>query len=204
MLKNIVFDIGNVLVRWSPYNIMATVFNNESDLTGLAQKFFKSSIFYDLNLGKVTEEEAISLYSRELDLPHHIVKKIFTVGKESLTPLEGSFELLEDAYQAGIPLYSITDNVREIVTHLKERYSFFDKFKGAVISAEVGILKPSARIFHRLIDTYSLVPEETVFIDDVQANVEGAEKVGMKGIQFTDAANCRQELISLGFTQLVK
>jgi putative hydrolase of the HAD superfamily len=204
MLKNIVFDIGNVLVRWSPNDIVATVFNNEADLTELAQKFFKSPIFYDLNLGKVTEEEAIQLYSQELDFPPYIVKDVFKVGKESLTPLEGSFELLEDAYQAGIPLYSITDNVREIVKHLKEQYSFFDKFKGVVISAEVGILKPSARIFHHLIDTYDLIPEETVFIDDMQANVEGAQKIGMKGIQFTDAVSCRQELINLGFTQLDK
>lgn len=204
MLKNIVFDIGNVLVQWSPINIITTIFNNSSDAEGLAQKFFKSPIFYDLNLGKVTEEEAISLYSHELDLPNHIVKEVFKVAKESLIPLEGSFELLEDAYQSGIPLYCITDNVKEIVTYLKQKYSFFDKFKGVVVSAEIGVLKPSAKIFQTLLDTYSLIPQETIFIDDVLANVEGAQKVGMQAFQFTDALNCRQELVHLGFKQLIK
>ncbi len=202
MIKNIVFDIGNVLVRWSPTTIIATVFEDEPDVDALTKKFFKSPIFYDLNLGKVTEEEAIVLCQQELDLPHDVVKKVFKTAKESLIPLPGSFELLEDVYQAGIPLYSITDNVKEFMHYLRSTYSFLDKFKGVVVSAEVGILKPAAGIFHHLLDNYNLIPEETVFLDDMQVNVEGAEKVGMKGIQFTDAATCRQQLAQLGLTKL--
>ena len=202
MIKNIVFDIGNVLVRWSPIDIISTVFKENANSQALAQKFFKSPLFYDLNLGKITEEEAVLLYAQELDLPVYIVKEVFKVAKGSLIPLEGSFELLEEVYQANIPLYCITDNVREFVTHLKSRYSFFEKFRGVVISAEIGVLKPSAKIFQHLLDTYNLTPEETVFIDDVVVNVEGAQAVGMQGIHFTDAFQCRQELIKLGFTQL--
>ena len=201
-MKNIVFDMGNVLVKWSPKDIIETVFPGQSNAQDLAQKFFKAPVFYDLNLGKVTEQEAAKIYSQDLGLPIHIVETVLIAAKESLTPVEGSFELLEDAYNAGIPLYSITDNVHEFIQYLKEKYTFFDKFKGVIVSAEVGILKPCEKIYHCLLDQYNLIPQETVFIDDIAKNVEGAEKVGMKAIQFTDAATCRQKLIDLGFTQL--
>ncbi|RZI47140.1 HAD family hydrolase [Candidatus Finniella inopinata] len=201
-MKNIVFDIGNVLVKWSPMDIIKSVFPDQSDPKDLVEKFFKAPVFYDLNLGTVTEKDAIKIYSRDLNLPLHIVENVLAEAKNSLTPVEGGFELLEDAYHAGIPLYCITDNVHEFVQHLKERYTFFNKFKGVIISAEVGILKPSEKIYRCLIDQYDLNPRETVFIDDLAQNTEGAKKVGMQSIQFIDAKDCRQKLIELGFTQL--
>ena len=118
--------------------------------------------------------------------------------KDSLTPLDGSFELLEEIYNLGIPLYSITDNVKEIVSFLKTKYNFFDKFIGVVISANIGVLKPSEKIYQYLLDRYQLVPQDTVFIDDLHTNVEGARMVGMEGIHFSDAAACRNELKRLG------
>ena len=201
-MENIVFDLGNVLVKWSPEDILATVFPDNPHTKDLAQKFFKTPIFYDLNLGKITEQEAACLYSHQLDLPIYIVENVLKTAKESLIPVEGSFELLEDAYNAGIPLYSITDNVHEFMQHLKEQYTFLDKFQGIIVSAEIGVLKPSEKIYRCLLDLYNLNAEETVFIDDLKKNVEGAEKVGMKGIQFTNAITCRQKLIELGFSQL--
>jgi putative hydrolase of the HAD superfamily len=118
--------------------------------------------------------------------------------KDSLIPLDGSFELLEEIYNLGIPLYSITDNVKEIVSFLKTKYNFFDKFIGVAISAHIGVLKPCEKIYQYLLDRYQLVPQDTVFIDDLHANVEGARMVGMKGIHFSDAASCRNELKRLG------
>ena len=202
-MKNIVFDIGNVLVKWSPRDIIQTVFSDNPDPRLLVEQFFKNPLFYDLNLGKITEKEAAIIYSRDLNLPLSVMHTILDQAKKSLTPIEGSFELLEDAYNAGIPLYSITDNIREFISYLKQTYSFFDRFLGVIVSAEVGFLKPSEKIYQCLIQQYNLDPYETVFIDDIEKNVEGAKNVGMHGIQFTDAASCRQKLIALGFKALL-
>lgn len=193
-IKNVVFDVGNVLVRWVPQDVVSALFPQEKSPQDLTAKIFKSPLWYDLNLGKLTEKEALKMYSQQLAIPELKIEELMIAIKESLVPLEGSFELLDELYAKGIPLYSITDNVNEIVAFLKARYNFFNKFLGVVISSELGVLKPSPLIYKHLIDSYHLIPEETVFIDDLLRNVQGAQDVGFHGIHFTNAAQCRQEL----------
>jgi len=196
-IKNVVFDIGNVLIRWGPHDVVTTFFPQEKSPQDLTLRLFKSPLWYDLNSGKLTEKEALKLYSQQLAIPESKLHELMAAIKESLTPIEGSFELLEELYAKGTPLYSITDNVNEIVAFLRNRYNFFDKFSGIVISSEVGVLKPSPLIYKHLINSHHIVAEESVFIDDVLRNVEGAQDVGFHGIHFTDAAQCREELRKL-------
>jgi putative hydrolase of the HAD superfamily len=197
MIKNIVFDIGNVLVKWAPHEVVERFFPNE-DYDQLTKDLFKSQSWLDLNMGKFAEEELIKTYNRTHNIEISKLEELMKEIKASLTPLEGSFELLDRLYKAGIPLYSITDNVHEIVAYLKSSYDFWPKFKGVAMSADIGILKPNAGIYEYLLKTYSLRPEECIFFDDVLKNVEGARAVGMQAIQFTTAAACERELESLG------
>ncbi len=197
--KNIIFDIGNVLVKWAPKEVVVKLFSNHPDHDDLTFKLFKSPTWFDLNKGKLTEAEAVQIYNQKLGVPLKKLQELMHEVKESLTPMEGSFELLEDLYQAKISLYSITDNVHEIVTFLKNKYTFFDKFKGIAISAELGVLKPAKEIYNHLLQTYNLRPEESIFFDDIQKNVDGAKNVGMQATLFTTALTCREELINQGF-----
>ncbi|MBY0461907.1 MAG: HAD family phosphatase [Alphaproteobacteria bacterium] len=198
MIKNIVFDIGNVLVKWAPHDIVNKVFPNHPNTFELNQKIFKSPAWMDLNRGKMTEKEMVLIYNKELGISLPELEYLMEQAKQGLTPIEGSFELLDALYDKGYPIYSITDNVHEIVHFLKQKYTFFDKFLGAAISADLGVLKPNEAIYHYLLNTYHLKPEECVFIDDLFINIEGAKKVGMNGIQFITADSCKDELIKLG------
>lgn len=193
-VKNIVFDIGNVLLKWSPPDIIKTLFPANPDQQILVQKIFKSQIWCDLNLGKLTEKEAISLYIKEFPKETSVFEILMDVVKESLTPLPGSLELFHKAYKSGKSLYSITDNVKEIMMFLKEKYDFFEKFQGIVVSAEEGFLKPSLEIYQILLDRYELISSETIFMDDVLRNVEGARQAGMHALHFTTAEACEKEL----------
>lgn len=193
-MKNIVFDIGNVLLKWSPQDIVATLFPNEPHQDLLVSKLFKSQIWYDLNLGKLDEKEAIYLYTQESPQKIAEFEKLMDVIKTSLIPLNGSLELLDKAYQSGRAIYSITDNVKEFMVYMKKKYDFFSKFQGVVMSADVGFLKPDPRIYHTLLTRYGLAPSETIFLDDILANVEGARQVGMHAIHFTTADACQKEL----------
>lgn len=197
-VKNIVFDVGNVLLRWSPHDIVVNFFEGEKSPQELTLKLFKSPVWFDLNLGKLTVEETIEIYSQQLGIPKARLEDLMVAVMESLVPLEGSVELLDELHKQGIPLYSITDNVVEIMKFLRNRYDFFDKFSGVVVSGELGILKPSPLIYKHLLDSHLLDPKETVFIDDLEKNVKGAQELGLHGIQFTHADQCRSELRALG------
>lgn len=190
-IKNVVFDIGNVLLAWDPQKIVIDFFPDYPDQTTLTKDLFKSETWFDLNKGLITEREAISIYSKQIpSLEHYPLENLMDHVRESLMPIEGSLELLDRVYSSGIPIYSITDNVKEIMIYLKDTYDFLNKFKGVIVSADVGCLKPAPEIYKHLLHTYQLIPAQTLFIDDHLPNVEGARNVGMHAFQFTDAAGC--------------
>ena len=74
-IKNIVFDVGNFLVKWAPEEITARAFPDEPFPIELSQRIFKSQIWNDLNLGKLTEAESVKIYNQQLDLPVEALKK---------------------------------------------------------------------------------------------------------------------------------
>ena len=197
MIKNIVFDIGNVLLKYDPQSVVVKNFPNEIDSLSLTTKIFKSQIWYDLNLGKITEEEAIGLYVQSLNIEKNKIAKVMHDIKHSLVPINGSIELLDNFFNRGFSIFSITDNVKEIVQFLRTKYDFFQKFKGIIVSAEVGFLKPDEKIYRCLLEKYNLKPKETVFIDDVIQNINGVTKIGIHGIHFTDIESCKLALKNL-------
>lgn len=194
MIKNIAFDIGNVLIRWDPLSITKQAFPLTENPSTLSQQLFKSQIWFDLNLGKISELEAIQIYQKTLNIPKSELEKMMVIVKESLLPLDDSISVLSTCYHLGYSLYSITDNTKEIIEFLIKKYHFFHMFKGIVVSAHLGVLKPNAGIYQHLIHHYKLLPHETVFIDDIEKNVEGAKLHGLHGIQFENATSLRKEL----------
>lgn len=193
-IENIVFDIGNVLLRWDPLWIVTQAFPNANNHTSLAQKLFKSDAWRDLNRGIVTEQELITHYHQQLHIDILDLTNAFQIVKQSLIPLAGSLELLERLAKAGFPLYALTDNTHAIVAYLKQQYNFWQYFKGIVVSAEIGHLKPEAEIYQHLLSSYKLAPHQTLFFDDWLANVKGAQNCGMHAIVFSNAEQCKMDL----------
>lgn len=197
-IKNVVFDVGNVIVRWSPLEITQLTFGSITDLEGRALSIFQSAIWSDLNKGLLTESEAKLRYQQELDLSSLECDRLFYYVKQTQILLHGSVDLIERVKRAGYGVYALTDNVAEIVEYLKATYEFWPLFDGAAVSAELGMLKPQPEIYQALLFNNGLEASETVFIDDMPYNVEGAKAVGMAGIQFIDAVRCENELRVLG------
>lgn len=194
-IKNVIFDIGNVLVRWEPYEIIQKILPG-SDSVMLYQQM--RPVWLDLNLGKLSEKEAIEIYWRQLEVPKQKIIELMNEVKVSQTMIPGSIELLNKLHEKGVNLYSITDNIKEIMEYHYANSNFLSYFKGIVVSAEVGFLKPDPKIYRHLFTKYGLDPAESVFIDDLIPNVEGALSVGMQAFQFTDAILCEKKLKEIG------
>lgn len=194
-IKNIIFDVGNVLVKWQPQNVIQRVLP-ETD----PKKFFDEirPIWLDLNLGKLTEAQAINILHKQLNLPEKQLGQLLLGLKVHQTPIAGSIALLKKLKLAKYNLYAITDNIKEIIAFHHNNSDFLRFFIDVIVSADLGILKPSPDIYLHLLNKYHLNPTKTVFIDDVPQNIEGAKKVGMHGILFTNTKACETELIRLG------
>lgn len=195
VIKNVVFDIGNVLLRFAALDVVKAIFPEEKNSLQLTKQIFKTNSWDLLNEGKLQTEEWIIICERESGIPRNRLLKLFTALKEAFVPIPGSLELLNDLF-GKVNLYCITDSVNEIVSFLKVKYqeAVFNKFQGVIVSAEVGITKPSSSIYKHLLKKYSLNAAECVFIDDNLQNVESARQVGMYGVHFTSAENCRKIL----------
>nr|PMK08121.1 HAD family hydrolase [Vibrio sp. 10N.261.54.E10] len=194
--------MGNVIVRWAPLEIARLTFGDTEELESRARSIFQSTIWMDLNKGFLTESEAKLRYQQELDLSPLECDRLFYYVKQTQILLHGSVELIERVKSAGYGVYALTDNVVEIVEYLKNTYQFWALFDGAAVSAELGMLKPQPEIYQELLSNYGLKASETVFIDDMPYNVEGARSVGMAAIQFTDAVQCENSLQALGVNLL--
>ncbi|EGQ9573793.1 HAD family phosphatase [Vibrio alginolyticus] len=197
-IKNVIFDVGNVLVRWSPVEIVRLTFGGSVESEKMAQMLFSSQIWKDLNKGTISEREAKQRYQREHQVTTEEMDRFFYYVKHTQILLYGSIELLKRVKRAGYGVYALTDNINEIVEHLRTTYEFWPLFDGAIISSEVQLLKPQAEIYQTLLSKYQLNPEETVFLDDMPYNVEGAQAVGMAAIQFENAQQCELELKAMG------
>lgn len=197
-IKNVVFDVGNVLVRWSPLEIVRLTFGNDVDAEALAKDLFMSTIWLDLNKGLITEAQAKQRYQSEKALSDSEVERFFYYVKHTQLLMYGSVELLKRIKAAGYNVFALTDNVVEIVEFLKATYDFWPLFEGATVSSELGLLKPQPEIYQSLLETHQLLAQETVFLDDMPYNVEGARAVGLAAIQFKHAEQCEHELKAMG------
>ncbi|KGY12692.1 HAD family hydrolase [Vibrio tubiashii] len=198
MIKNVVFDVGNVIVRWAPLEIIRLTFGDVEQPEAMAKNVFMSDIWLDLNRGLLTEQEAKLRYQQELDFTADDSYRLFYYVKRSLIELYGSVALINKLKSAGYGVYALTDNVTELVDYLKQEYDFWPLFDGATVSADLGLLKPQPEIYQSLLTSNNLVAEECVFLDDMPHNVEGAKNVGIHAIQFFSAAQAEQELKTLG------
>ncbi|NOI36728.1 HAD family phosphatase [Vibrio cyclitrophicus] len=197
-VRNIVFDVGNVIVRWDPLEITRRTFVESEDHEQLAKAIFQSQTWTDLNKGLISETEAKNHYQQIIGLSERECELLFYYIKQTQRLIVGSVELIQRIKKASYGVYALTDNVHEIVSYLKSTYSFWTLFDGEIVSAEVGMLKPQLEIYHSLLNKFELIASETVFIDDMLYNVDGAKSVGMYAIQFEDIGQCEKDLISLG------
>ena len=197
-IKNVVFDIGNVLVRWNPIEITRLTFTDTHDIESLCESIFQSEIWYNLNKGLISENEAKLQHQILLGLSEVECERLFYYVKQTQILIYGSVDLVKRVKAAGYRVFALTDNVHEIVNHLKSTYTFWDLFEGAVVSADVGILKPQAEIYQHLLNQFDLKAEETIFLDDMPHNVKGAQNVGITAIEFKNAAQGEHALKELG------
>ena len=94
----------------------------------------------------------------------------------------------------GFKLYYLSNFPEDIFDEVEAKYDFFRIFSGGLISAKAKVSKPDERIFRKLLDTYSLLPEESLFIDDTHANAISAETLGISVIHLSEPSSLKDKL----------
>jgi putative hydrolase of the HAD superfamily len=193
-VRNVVFDFGGVLVRWQPQQIINGFYQDPRLRERLRQQVFQHPDWLEMDRGTLAEEAALERFAQRLERPHEELVRLLDRVRESLAPMPDSIALLRALEARGVPLYGLSNISVENFAYLRERDAHWGVFRGIVISAEVKMVKPEARIFEHLCQTHRLVPGQTVFVDDLAVNVEAAARLGFRTVLFRDAAQCAIEL----------
>lgn len=182
MIKNIVFDLGNVLISFNPSEFLDKKNYPENIKTCILSDVFHSKEWKALDNGDINTSEAIESIASHSSLKKEEIAHIFKLRTELIYPIDENVRLLPALKKRGLRLYFLSNFPGDIFEEIRSGYYFFKYFDGGIISAEVNLSKPDTRIYRALFDKYSLIPEESLFIDDIEVNVMAAKETGMKGL----------------------
>jgi 2-haloacid dehalogenase len=194
-----VFDLGGVLIDWNPRYLYRRLFGGDD----AAMEHFLETVctaeWNDQQDAGRTFAEACSL----LKLAHPDHAKMIDAWIERYEEMlggaiSGTVEILAELRARGVPLYALTNWSSETYPAAVRRFEFMKWFRGVLVSGDVKLLKPDARIFELFLERFAIDPAHAVYVDDRRANVEAAIALGMHGIVFTDPPALRRELVKVG------
>lgn len=199
-MKNVIFDMGNVLIYFQPELYIKELGVSEEDERLLRREVFGRMEWVQLDHGTITEEEAVESICRRVP-PHlkgAVEELVFRWWARPLSPVPGMKELVAEIKALGFKIYLLSNaNIQQRQYH--DRIPGTEYFDGRIVSAECRLLKPQREIYQLLLDTYGLCAQECLFIDDSPLNVEGAYCAGIRGIVFDDdLPYLRRELRAAG------
>lgn len=196
-VRNVIFDVGGVLVEWNPKKILGNFYADESLRALLQNSMFTHPEWRALDRGDLSEVDLIANVSDRTGRPTAEIAALLDAMRASLLPKPATVALLRALHRMGVPLYCLSNMPLSVYAFLRVRHDFWNLFRGIVISGEVKMVKPEPEIFDFLLARFALLPEETVFVDDMEINVEAAAGAGMHTIRFTDAADAERRLLPL-------
>jgi putative hydrolase of the HAD superfamily len=194
MIKNVVFDMGGVLLLWDPPAVIARLHADPQVQANIRRQIFEHEDWLEFDRGTFDESTAAEHFARLSGLSADETLALIRETRASLTPIEGTLELLEELAAAGVHLYLLSNMPVSTFEYLSGKFQFFRHFRDLVISGAILLVKPDPAIYKHLVDKTGIVPAESVFIDDLPRNVIAARECGLHAIQFRDPESCRQEL----------
>ena len=195
---NIVFDLGNVLLRWDPRFLFTQYFDDEAQMEWFLAHVCNHEWNLEQDRGR-SFAEAVK-HATSLHPDHAEAIAAYDARWHETLPhaIDGTVAIFKELVARDAPVYAITNWNGDKFRETKLRFPFLYNFRDIVVSGDERLLKPDPAIYRLLLGRNGLEASDCLFIDDSAANVKGAEAVGMKAHQFTSPENLRTTLNSFG------
>jgi 2-haloacid dehalogenase len=196
--KAVVFDLGGVLIDWDPRYLYRKLLADEAAVEEFLATICTPEWNDELDRGRPFAEGVAELAER---YPAHAaaITAYHERWPEMLGgAIGGTVELVAELRAGGVPVYALTNWSAETFGIARERYEFLDWFDGVVVSGEERMIKPDPAIFQVLLDRFGLDPAATFYVDDSEANVEAARRLGFDAVRYTGPRQLRRDLAARG------
>ena len=194
--KAVVFDLGGVLIDWDPRHLYRKLLADEAAVEEFLATVCTPEWNAELDRGRPFAEGVAELVERHPEHAAAIAAYHERWPEMVAGDLPGTVEVLAELRAAGVPLYALTNWSAETFAITRGRFEFLEWFDGLLVSGEERVTKPDPAIFQLLLDRFGLDPTATVFVDDSEANVAAARRLGFDAIGFTGHEELRRELVA--------
>lgn len=177
MIKNIIFDLGNVILKDKPSMILNKIKISSEERILIENEFFSN--WNELDLGNITLKEHLQKCNISTILKENFKEVLTQYYKYRDFNIE-VVELMNKLKNNGYQIYILSNNNREAYKYLL-KLPIFQCVDGWIVSCDYHIMKPDSRLYQILFDKYNLISEECFFIDDKKENIEKAKMFGMNG-----------------------
>lgn len=204
---SVVFDLGGVVFKWKPLELLQQIFPERIPDEISAQKwsdqifqgFNPSSDWAQFDLGLIEPDALAQKISRRVGIPEAEMHLLINSIPPHLMPQAGTISIIQDLKSAGHSLYYLSNMPASYASYLESSYDFFHHFSDGIFSARVQQIKPQMPIFQNANHRFGVSGKDTVFIDDVQHNIEAAHIHGWTGLRFDDPEQVRRDLVAMGY-----
>lgn len=185
MIKNIIFDMGGVLLRFEPDYFIARLGITGADADLLRREVFRSADWVRMDRGTLTDEEGVASICRRVPEHLHSAVEELVCRWEipEILPMEGMAALIGELKDAGYGIYLLS-NAFARQHEYWPRVPGSEYFDDTFISADVKLVKPQREIYEMALEKFGVTAEECVFIDDLPSNIEMGENCGICGVVF--------------------
>ncbi len=194
-IKNIVFDVGMVLVDFCWAQHCRNLEFNETIIESFDQNMISSGVWDQLDEGTITQEDAIREFIRKMPQYEQQVITFWQSPEEFVKEYAYATPLIQTLKKQGYNVYLLSNYPIGIYHIHWPAFSFLSHVDGYIVSAIERIKKPDPAIYRLLCDRFQLKPEECLFIDDRQVNVDAAISVGMESVLFENYEQLRDLFI---------
>lgn len=196
-IKNIVFDLGGVIVDYNPEGTLAKYFDDDTARV-LLRELFRNPLWAQMDRGTMTVEQVMQAVRNRI--PKGTFDTVYSIvanwGGE-MPPFPGICELVRELKGRGLGVYLLS-NVPKSFHEYGKTIPAIQYFDGCFVSADYGLLKPEKAIYEAFLGKFSLSADECFFIDDMQANVDGAQAAGIAAYRHNgDAAALRAKIFEI-------
>ena len=191
MIRNIVFDFGNVLVRFEPEKYLMNFVDSWDEAKRISDLVFLSKPWKDGDRGLMERDAIIDQMCLDNPADADVIRRAITPCNEMLTMPEDTPVFLHELQQAGYHLYYISNTNDSAYTWMRAHHPILSELEGGIASFQDGIIKPCPEIFQLLLSRYQLKAEECLFVDDMAENTKAAMEEGYQALTLPGAEALR-------------
>lgn len=195
----IVFDLGGVLVDWNPRHLFKKLIADEVERERFLASVCNSSWNEKHDAGYPLARGTAELVAK-FPQSEFLIRAYFDRWTEMVAgEIPGTAEILKELHNKGrYKIFALSNWSAETFPYALQRFEFFKYFDDILISGKEKLIKPDPRFFNLLNSRHAVDPKRSVFIDDIEKNIDAAKVLGFNGILFTDAESLRKNLNRLG------